>query len=62
MATCPGQLHAPVIFFKAITKPQAPDLRHISDNYKIGRHPRTYSDLPGNFAYNGGLYVMAVST
>ena len=60
MAACPGHLDTPATFFRAITKP--PDLRNLFYNYKIGCHPREHSDLPGDFAYDGALYVMAVST
>jgi hypothetical protein len=60
MATVSSHLHAPATFYWAITKP--PEVRTVYHDYKIGGHPRTHSDLPGDFAYNGALYVMAVGS
>ncbi|KAF8799195.1 hypothetical protein BYT27DRAFT_7218033 [Phlegmacium glaucopus] len=53
----PGHLHAPAMFYRAVTKPQ--DVHLVYYNYKIGRHPQTHSYLPGNFSHKGALYVMA---
>jgi hypothetical protein len=56
----PGHFHAPGVFFRAITKPH--DVNLVYENYKIGEHPQTHSTLPGDFSYNGALYVMGVSS
>jgi hypothetical protein len=52
-----SHLHAPGTFYRAVT---SEEVEHIA-NYPTGKSPKDYWHGPGNFSFDGALYVFLVS-